>query len=150
MIFITARKQSVGQGNVFTRVCHSVQRGGSAHRGGGGLPPGRSAYGRRGVCIQGWIRRPPPLPESYKWVCSSNFKFQMSWSFSTNLYLLQAGTGAFFGWKVAVLVEDQHKALVYRRLETVYTRALQCLLFPFCNYIVPIAFSWEVGRVSRK
>ena len=45
---ITAPKRSLGQGNVFTSVCHSVQRGvciqrGSASRG----------ISIRGVCIQG-------------------------------------------------------------------------------------------------
>ena len=52
---ITARKQSLEQGNVFTPVCHSV---------GGGLHPGVSAS--RGVCIRGfYIQRGldrPPTP----------------------------------------------------------------------------------------
>ena len=46
MVFI-ARKRSLGQGNVFTPVCHSVHRRGSAFRGDlhpeGGLHPGGSA-----------------------------------------------------------------------------------------------------------
>ena len=40
MVFI-ARKRSLGQGNVFTPVCHSVHRRGSAFR--GDLHPGGSA-----------------------------------------------------------------------------------------------------------
>ena len=42
----TDRKRSLGQGNVFTPVCHSV------HGGGGSLHPGGSASGGLG--------RPPP------------------------------------------------------------------------------------------
>ena len=42
-LIITARKRSLGQGNVFTLVCHSVH--------GGGLPPG--GLHLRGVCLQG-------------------------------------------------------------------------------------------------
>ena len=38
---ITDRKRSLGQGNVFNRICHSVHRGGGG-RGGGGLSPGQS------------------------------------------------------------------------------------------------------------
>ena len=42
--FITARKRSLGQGNIFTPVCHSVHRGDAWFRGGawswGGLVPG--------------------------------------------------------------------------------------------------------------
>ena len=58
-VLITARKRSLGQGNVFTPACHSVQgkvcirrvlhAGGSTFRGGlhpGGLHP-------EGVCIRG-------------------------------------------------------------------------------------------------
>ena len=48
--FITARKRSLGQGNVFTPVCRSVHGEGSAFRGSlhpGGLHPGG------GVCIGG-------------------------------------------------------------------------------------------------
>ena len=33
VVFITARKRSLGQGNIFTPVCHSVHRGGSGVRG---------------------------------------------------------------------------------------------------------------------
>ena len=43
--FITARKRSLGQGNVFTPVCHSVCRGGSAQ------PPWRQTF----------LGRPAPL-----------------------------------------------------------------------------------------
>ena len=42
--FIAARKRSLGQGNIFTRVCHSVQGSGSVE--GGGLCLG----GRGGLC----------------------------------------------------------------------------------------------------
>ena len=67
MWVITAHKRSLGQGNVFTPVCHSVQgaRGWltSAHhrsldRGGGVLHPRGSAsrdLGGRGVCMQGGL-----------------------------------------------------------------------------------------------
>ena len=43
--FITAGKRSLGQDNVFTRVCHSVHRGESAS---GGCTSGGSVY------RQGW------------------------------------------------------------------------------------------------
>ena len=46
----TAHKRSLGQGNVFRPVCHSVHRGGFCI-GEGGLPTGESASG---VCLQGW------------------------------------------------------------------------------------------------
>ena len=76
--FITAHKRSLGQGSVFTPVCHSVRGGGgSASRGDWGLPPvgGESAsrevgvciqgegdlHPRGGVCIQGGWADPPPL-----------------------------------------------------------------------------------------
>ena len=39
MIIITARKRSLGQGNIFTPVCHSVHSGG-AWSGGGSSGPG--------------------------------------------------------------------------------------------------------------
>ena len=42
----TARKRSLGQGNVFTPVCHSVHRGG-VYIGGSCI--------REGVCIGEWI-----------------------------------------------------------------------------------------------
>ena len=45
-------QRSCGQGNVFTRVCHSV------HRGGGG------AWGGGGVCLSAcWDTTHPPSPE---------------------------------------------------------------------------------------
>ena len=64
--FVTARKRSLGQGNVFTRVCHSVHGGWGLHSGGsasgrsasrgdlhqGGLYPGGGSASRRGICIQ--------------------------------------------------------------------------------------------------
>ena len=54
-LIITARKRSLGQGNVFTPVCHSVHEGsasgGSASE--GGLPPGGLHLRGRGVYIQG-------------------------------------------------------------------------------------------------
>ena len=45
VLVITARKRSLGRGNIFTPVCHSVHRGvpppgGGASSGGGVLPPG--------------------------------------------------------------------------------------------------------------
>ena len=50
--FITARKRSLGQGNVFTRMSHSVQRG---------LPPGGSASGGGVLPPGGWADPPPEL-----------------------------------------------------------------------------------------
>ena len=59
---VTARKRSLGQGNVFTRVCHSVHRGrGSAWRGGGSASSGGCIQGdclqrgRLGVWLQGGL-----------------------------------------------------------------------------------------------
>ena len=49
MVVITARKRSLEQGNVFTRVCHSVH-GVSVQ---GGLCPGGSRS--RGLCTGGWV-----------------------------------------------------------------------------------------------
>ena len=45
--FFTARKRSLGQGNVFTPVCHSVHggRAGSASRGEGSLHSGGLGWG---------------------------------------------------------------------------------------------------------
>ena len=42
--FITARKRSLGQGNIFTSVCHSVHRRGVRARGGVHV----------GVCVHAW------------------------------------------------------------------------------------------------
>ena len=50
-MFITARKRSLGQGNIFTNFCHSVHRQGVCIQ--ESLPLGRSAS--RGVCIQGGL-----------------------------------------------------------------------------------------------
>ena len=47
----TARKRSLGQGNIFTPVCHSVHGGGGAWSQGVGVP-GRGVPGR-GVCSGG-------------------------------------------------------------------------------------------------
>ena len=48
----TARKRSLGQGNVFTGVCHSVLRG-------VGFPACITGHMTRGVCIQGEGDLPP-------------------------------------------------------------------------------------------
>ena len=48
--FITVRKRSLGQGNVFTPVCHSV------HRGRGSLQP---PVGRPGIWEEPTLGRPP-------------------------------------------------------------------------------------------
>ena len=61
MIF-TARKRSLGQGNIFTSMCHSFcPQGGVCLR--GGVPPTGGSASRRGVCIQGrgWTDPPPPI-----------------------------------------------------------------------------------------
>ena len=67
MYFITAGKQSLGQGNVFTSVCHSVHTGGESvsrrglHPGGsasGDLHPGGSAP-RGQVCIRRGVGQTP-------------------------------------------------------------------------------------------
>ena len=46
MIF-TARKRSLGQGNIFTPVCHSVHRGGGMH----GCLGGACVVARGGACV---------------------------------------------------------------------------------------------------
>ena len=51
--FITARKRSLGQGHIFTSVCHSVHRGGDPSR---------------GVCIQ-WGWADPPSWDTMDMVC---------------------------------------------------------------------------------
>ena len=54
MLLFTARKRSLGQGNIFTPVCHSVHRGGHAKLLGGGhawlLGGGMHGF-IRGACI---------------------------------------------------------------------------------------------------
>ena len=49
LCLVTAHKQSLGQGNVFTSVCHSVRKGGS-----------ESAWGGRGGSASMGMARPPP------------------------------------------------------------------------------------------
>ena len=53
-LFITARKRSLGQGNIFTPVCHSVHGGGSAsvHDGIPPFPPDQASPDQS----------PPPKP----------------------------------------------------------------------------------------
>ena len=46
-LIFTARKRSLGQGNVFKLVCHSV------HRDGGGFPACITGHMTRAVCLQG-------------------------------------------------------------------------------------------------
>ena len=74
-LFVTARQRRLGQGNVFTPVCHSVHRGGGLHPGGlhlggclllggclhlgGGLHPGVPHPGGR-------VGRPPPTETIFK------------------------------------------------------------------------------------
>ena len=59
---ITARKQSLGQGNVFTSICYSVHQGsgvvGSASKGAGSASRGRVCI--QEVCIQGAGWADPP------------------------------------------------------------------------------------------
>ena len=65
---VTARKRSLGQGNVFTPVCHSVHRGGHC-------PSMHHRSHGRGVSVQGgslsrrvsvWgVWTEPPLPPTY-------------------------------------------------------------------------------------
>ena len=58
-VIFTARKRSLGQGNIFTPVCHSVHRGGGGIQAciAGGIPAclavGWSALRGRGVCSWG-------------------------------------------------------------------------------------------------
>ena len=69
-MFMTARKRSLGQGNIFTNFCHSVHRQGVCIQ--ESLSLGRSAS--RGVCIQGGLhpgrlhqtleRLSPPLSDT--------------------------------------------------------------------------------------
>ena len=47
-LFITARKRSLGQGNIFTPVCHSVHTGVP-----GGAPPPRTATAMGGTHTTG-------------------------------------------------------------------------------------------------
>ena len=76
----TARKRSLGQGNVVTGVCLSTEEGGwlpsmhhrshdqgeeGLHPGGVGLHPedrGVCIQGVKGVCMGGLLSRPPPPP----------------------------------------------------------------------------------------
>ena len=62
IVLITARKRSLGQGNIFTPVCHSVHRGASVVAPGGGhawlllggcvwLLPGGMRGCSRGACV---------------------------------------------------------------------------------------------------
>ena len=67
MKIFTARKRSLGQGNIFTPVCHSVHGGGHAWQGGmagghawsggvlgmGGMRGQGGMHGERGVCMAG-------------------------------------------------------------------------------------------------
>ena len=53
----TARKPSLGQGNIFTPVCHSVHGGGESACT-GSLYPGKSAPGRGG--LHPGVGKPPP------------------------------------------------------------------------------------------
>ena len=59
----TARKRSLGQGNMFTPVCHSVHRGGCLLRG-GGVPAlrgtGYACSGGGGACSRGVPGGDPP------------------------------------------------------------------------------------------
>ena len=56
-MIITARKRSLGQGNIFTPVCHSVHRGGLPSR----RPPGKEAPPGRETSLG---RRHPPARET--------------------------------------------------------------------------------------
>ena len=49
--FFTARKRSLGQGNIFTRMCHSVHREGVSGCGGVYMVAGGGIHGGRGVCV---------------------------------------------------------------------------------------------------
>ena len=52
-LFVTARKRSLGQGNIFTPVCHSVHRGGVCVVALGGcmVAPGGHAWLLQGACV---------------------------------------------------------------------------------------------------
>ena len=91
----TAHKRSLGQGNVFTLVCHSVHRGG-LHPGGlhpgvsasgreVDLHPGGSAFRRRGV------GRPPI---GYYGIQSTNGWYASYW----NAFLFQEGNRIGYSW----------------------------------------------------
>ena len=95
LAIITARKRSLGQGNIFTSVRHSVQRGeGVASQHGsqvtwpGGLHPGGSASGRGvciwrstagGICIQGGLGRSAPAIE-YFGIRSTSWRYTSYWN----------------------------------------------------------------------
>ena len=58
-VVITARKRSLGKGNIFAPVCHSVHRGGiclSSCR----PPPSRHPPSGAGTHTPPWSRHPPP------------------------------------------------------------------------------------------
>ena len=81
-LIFTARKRSLGQGNIFTPVCHSLHRGVPAPRGvpglggcllpgsacsSGGLLPGGPAHG--GACSRGVPDGGPPRQLLLQVVC---------------------------------------------------------------------------------
>ena len=76
-LFITARKRSLGQGNIFGSASHSVRGGGGSGRfssreglprGGGGGSASRRAC--TGVCLQGGSTAPLPRNQKSWWYAS--------------------------------------------------------------------------------
>ena len=87
LAIFTARKRSLGQGNIFTPVCHSVH-------GGGGVPVPRGACSRgsacsRGVPALGVPGGDPPTPDSY---CCG--RYAPYWNAS--LFVLSSNVGTIF------------------------------------------------------
>ena len=87
--FVTARKRSLGQGNVFTRVCHFLHGEGGLHPGGGMHPGGgiciqEGGSASRGVCLQGvciqaGLDRPPPSIRYYR-IQSTSGRYAFYWN----------------------------------------------------------------------
>ena len=81
---ITARKRSLGQGNVFTSICHTVHRVGTMYditcclavwshvRSGESLPPSMGVYVGRGLSLVSLSWRPPYTVKSGRYASYLN------------------------------------------------------------------------------
>ena len=92
---ITARKRSLGQGNVFTRMCHSVHRGRRSALGGSTF----RAPASRGVCLQGvWIQgswADPLRYMRYYGIRSTSGRYASYWN--AFLFLIKIPSVPMFG-----------------------------------------------------
>ena len=79
IIIITARKRSLGQGDVFTGVCLST-----AGEGGVGFPLCITGHMTKGVCIPGGLPKPPcrqtPPPMGYYRIVSTSRGYASYWN----------------------------------------------------------------------